>query len=847
MSVVKAKFDITGMSCSACSAHIEKAVAAQDGILTVNVNLLQNNMAVTYETKTINQEQICQVVDKAGYGATLHAENDFVQNNQYGIEAKKTKNRLFLSILFTLPLFYIAMGHMFGWPLPSVLHNTLFLAIVELLLTLPVLCFNYKYFTNGFSSLLHGSPNMDSLIAIGSSAAMLYSLFIINQIIQAYLAGDATLLQTLAMDLYFESAAMILTLVTVGKYLENRSKYKTSDAITKLIELAPQFALVEKDNQEQEIPIDEVKAGDVLIVKAGATIPVDGHIIEGYGSVDESMLTGESLPVEKNIDSKVIGATINRSGYFKMIAEKIGQDTTLSQIINLVEEANSSKAQIAKLADKIAGVFVPIVIFIATITALVWLFLGAGFSFAISTGIAVLVISCPCALGLATPTAIMVGTGKGAEYGILLKSAEALESLQNIDKILLDKTGTVTEGKPKVTNILTCNLSENELLQLVGSLEKQSEHPLAYAIITECVERHLDFLPVDNYQALPGEGITGEIAGQAYFVGNLAMLANRGIQLGDLTEQLNTLAATGKTNLYFGSNGQLLGVLTLADIVKPQSKQAIWELQNKLGIAVCLLTGDNAQTAKAIARQVGIKEVIAEVLPADKELAVRQLQSHSARVAMIGDGINDAPALAAADVGIAIGAGSDIAVDAADVVLMKNSLLDVVTALQLSKRVVLNIKENLFWAFIYNCIGIPLAAGLFISVLGWKLNPMFAAAAMSCSSLCVVTNALRLRNFKPTFANHISDDILSEDCVQVRKGVDLLIGGEKMTKTIQIDGMTCGHCSSRVEQALNKLPGVTATVDLANKTATVQLAQPVDDSVLRQAVEEVGYEVINIA
>lgn len=846
MSVVKAKFDVTGMSCSACSAHIEKALAAQTGILTANVNLLQNNMAVTYETKTINPEQICKVVEKAGYGAALHTENDFVKNNQYSMEAQQTKTRLLLSILFTLPLFYIAMGHMFGWPLPEFLHNTLYLAIVELLLTIPVLCLNYKYFTNGFASLLHGSPNMDSLIAIGSSAAMLYSLFVTTQIFQAYLIENTELFQELAIDLYFESAAMILTLVTVGKYLENRSTYKTSDAITKLIELAPQFALVERDGQEQEIPVDEVKTGDILIVKAGATIPVDGRIIEGYGAVDESMLTGESLPVEKNVDSKVIGATINRSGYFKMTAEKIGQDTTFAQIINLVEEASASKAQIAKLADKIAGVFVPVVISIATLTVVAWLVLDAGLSFAISTGIAVLVISCPCALGLATPTAIMVGTGKGAEYGILLKSAESLEALQNINKILLDKTGTVTEGKPKVTDILAFEIAEDKLLQLAGSLEKQSEHPLAYAIITECVERHLDFLSVENYQAVAGEGISGQIAGQNYFVGNLAMLANRGISLGDLTEKLDSLAAMGKTNLYFGSNDQLLGVLTLADIVKPQSQQAIWELQNKMGIDVCLLTGDNAQTAKAIARQVGIKEVIAEVLPADKELAVRQLQSHSVRVAMIGDGINDAPALAAADVGIAIGAGSDIAVDAADVVLMKNSLLDVVTALQLSKRVVLNIKENLFWAFIYNCIGIPLAAGLFFSVLGWKLNPMFAAAAMSCSSLCVVSNALRLRNFKPNFANHIPNDILPEDCVQVRKGTDLLTGGEKMTKTLHIEGMACGHCSSRVEQALNQLSGVKATVDLANKTATVQLSGDVTDAVLKQAVTDAGYEVVNI-
>ncbi len=851
MSVVKAKFNISGMSCSACSAHIEKAVLAQNGVLTVNVNLLQNNMAVTYETKTINPEQICQIVDKAGYGAVIQTEKNYVQDNKYNVEAKKTRYRLLFSLLFTLPLFYIAMGHMFSWPLPAFLDNTLLLAVLELLLTIPVVLLNYKYFTNGFSTLFHGGPNMDSLIAIGSGAAIIYGLFIITRLVAAYQAQDQILLHDLAMDLYFESAAMILTLVTVGKYLETRSKYKTSDAITKLIKLTPQFALLEKDGIEQEIPAADVQVGDILIVKAGAAIPVDGVIIAGHGSVDESMLTGESLPVEKNVDEKVIGATLNRAGYFKMRAEKIGQDTTLAQIINLVEEANSSKAHIAKLADKIAGVFVPVVITIATLTAIVWLLLGTELSFAISTGISVLVISCPCALGLATPTAIMVGTGKGAEYGILLKSAESLESLQNVNKILLDKTGTVTEGKPVVTDLITCDIDETALLQLAGSLEKQSEHPLAYAIVSECVQRQIAFLPVENYQAIPGGGIVGDISGQTYFVGNYNMLLEQQIQLGAWQQKVNKLADLGKTNLYFGCSGKLLGILAVADVVKPQSKQAIWELQNKLNIDVCLLTGDNATTARAIAQQVGIKEVIAEVLPADKELVVRQLQSRSDVVAMAGDGINDAPALAAADVGIAIGAGSDIAIDAADVVLMKNSLLDVVTAFQLSKRVVLNIKENLFWAFIYNCIGIPLAAGVFISVLGWKLNPMFAAAAMSCSSLCVVTNALRLRNFKPIFSTEWQQS-KSFDNVQVKTGMNILgknslTGGEKMSKTMYIEGMSCGHCSGRVEQALNKIDGVTAKVDLASKTADVQLSQDVNDDILRKAVEDAGYEVVKIS
>ncbi len=844
MTVKKAKFDISGMSCSACSAHVEKAVSAQNGVLSVSVNLLQNTMQASYESDLISPQQICQAVAQAGYGAQVQVENAFTRQNQYGRDEQQMRRRLLWSVLFTVPLFYLAMGHMLGWPIPAILDAPLLLAVAELFLTIPVVWLNRKYYINGFASLLRGSPNMDSLIAVGSGAALLYSLVALVDV----LIGEPSRQHELMMELYFESAAMILTLVTVGKYLETRSKHKTSDAISGLIRLVPQQALRLRDGREEAVDIAEVQVGDILIVKAGATVPVDGVVVDGHGSLDESMLTGESLPVDKQSGSPVIGATINLAGYFTMRAEKIGQDTTLAQIISLVEEASASKARLAKLADRISGVFVPVVIILACLTGLIWLFIGETPGFAISVAIAVLVISCPCALGLATPTAIMVGTGKGAEHGILFKSAEALENLRSVDKLLLDKTGTVTEGKPVVTDILTYDITEAELLQIAGSLEKHSEHPLAYAIVAECVKRDLEFHELTDYAAVAGEGINGTINGCRYYVGNAAVLHEHAS--GEALDQSEVFARQGKTALFVTADERMLGIIAVADVVKPESRQAIWELQHNMGIDVCLLTGDNQLTAKAIARQVGIREVVAEVLPKDKELAVRKLQGASRCVAMVGDGINDAPALAASDVGIAIGAGSDIAVDAADVVLMKNSLLDVVTAIQLSRKVVRNIKQNLFWAFIYNCIGIPLAAGVFYPLLEWKLNPMFAAAAMSLSSVCVVSNALRLRGFKAQFAGAFSDEPLPEDAVSISVGSGqnkpYQAGGEKMTRKMVIEGMACGHCSARVEAVLNAMDGVSASVDLAAKTATVELTVAVDDAALRQVVEDAGYTVVSI-
>lgn len=895
MAIKKAKFDISGMSCSACAAHVEKAVSSLNGVISVSVNLLQNSMQVAYESDILTPQRICEAVARAGYGAEVQTENAFTRHDQYGKEAEKMLTRLLLSILFTVPLFYLAMGHMMHWPLPDVLMTPAVLASVELLLTLPVIWLNRKYYINGFGSLFRMTPNMDSLIAVGSSAALLYSSFAFVSL----LLGDVAAREHWLMELYFESAAMILTLVTVGKYLEIRSKHKTSDAINGLIKLAPQQALRLRDGREETVDVSEVAVGDVLIVKAGATVPVDGVILEGQGSLDESMLTGESLPVDKQSGAAVIGATINRAGYFTMRAEKIGQETTLAQIITLVEDAAATKAQLAKLADRISGVFVPVVILLATLTGLVWLISGAEVGFALSSAIAVLVISCPCALGLATPTAIMVGTGKGAEQGILFKSAEALENLRSVDKLLVDKTGTVTEGKPVVTDVLALGMSENttenaipengisenavsenEFLAIAGSLEKHSEHPLSYAVVTECVRRGLDFYELTDYAATAGRGISGTIAGRKYYIGNLDNLVGLKIQVPEDVQFLaESMAHQGKTVLFVSTDCLLLGMIAVADVVKPESRQAVWELQHGMGIDVCLLTGDNAETAGVIAREVGIKEVVAEVLPEDKELAVRKLQSGSHRVAMVGDGINDAPALAAADVGIAIGAGSDVAVDAADVVLMKSSLLDVVTAIQLSRRVVRNIKQNLFWAFIYNCIGIPLAAGVFYPLFAWKLNPMFAAAAMSLSSICVVTNALRLRSFKPHFAKKVGSDNTGEVAdVHVVRGIDVFdrevvdrdvfdknvlkeedsvleekdieesgeTGGVNMTKKMVIDGMACSHCSGRVEAVLNAIDGVSAVVDLAAKTATIDLTADVADAVLRKAVEDAGYTVVSL-
>lgn len=751
------KFSVTGMTCSACSAAVEKSVKHLAGVNSVVVNLLGNSMLVDYDSEAVNPNTIIQSVENAGYHAAVFVKGQEEKNagkseNKVQTELKEMKNRIIVSFCFLLPLLYIAMGHMFKLPLPGFIHgdkNAVTFALLQFLLTLPIIYVNRKYFQVGFKTLFKGHPNMDSLIAIGSSAAVCYGVFAIFRIGYGLGHMDMEIVMSYSMDLYFESAATILTLITLGKFLEARSKGKTSEAISKLMDLSPKTAMVIRDRNEVEIPIEEVVIGDILAVRPGQSIPVDGVITEGSSAVDQSALTGESIPVEKNPGDKVIGATINKTGFFKFRAEKVGDDTTLSQIIQLVEDANSSKAPIAKLADKISGIFVPVVISIALLSAVIWLLTGAPFEFALSIGIAVLVISCPCALGLATPVAIMVGTGKGATNGILIKSAEALEIAHKINTVILDKTGTITEGKPRVTDIaVAANVSEEELLRAAATMEKPSEHPLADAILEKAGEKGIQPLDVTEFKAVSGRGILAKVGEADYCSGNLTLMQEQGVDASELMQKADGFSENGKTPLYFAKEGHLLGVIAVADVVKPTSKAAIEEMK-ALGIDVVMLTGDNRKTAEAIRQQLQIDRVVAEVLPQDKESEVRKLQEAGKKVAMIGDGINDAPALARADVGIAIGAGTDIAIESADIVLMKSDLLDAVTAIELSKATIRNIKQNLFWAFFYNTIGIPLAAGVFYGILEWKLNPMFAAAAMSLSSVCVVTNALRLRFFKP--------------------------------------------------------------------------------------------------
>ena len=755
---MKQKFDVIGMSCSSCSAHVEKNVSKIDGVSSVNVNLLSNNMVVEYDDGIISADDIIKVVVDSGYDARLSAEEksqsveEGSKQSTIDKEISNMKMRLIVSFIFLIPLMYISMGHMLNLPIPSFLvgtQNAVSFAFMQFLLSIPIIIVNRNYYIGGFKSLFRGAPNMDSLIAIGSGAALAHGIFAIFRIGYGLGIGDIGIVNSYSSDLYFESAAMILALITLGKFLETRSKGKTSEAITKLMDLSPKTAIVERDGQEVEISVEDVVIGDIVVVRPGQNIPVDGIIVDGQSSVDQSTLTGESIPVEKNIGDRVITATVNKTGFFKFRAEKVGNDTTLSQIIKLVEEASSSKAPISKLADRISGVFVPIVISIAVIATIVWLIIGQPFEFALSIGIAVLVISCPCALGLATPVAIMVGTGQGAVNGILIKSAESLEITHLVDTVVLDKTGTITQGEPVVTDIIpTDGITKDELLRIAGSIEKPSEHPLADSVVEKVAEVGIEVGEVQGFEAISGKGVVGSIDGKKHISGNLAMMKENGIDISALESDADTLAENGKTPLYFASDEKLLGIIAVADVVKPTSAEAIKELKN-IGVDVVMLTGDNAKTAEAIRRQLDIDRVVAEVLPQDKESEIRSIQDQGKKVAMVGDGINDAPALARADVGIAIGAGTDIAIESADIVLMKSDLQDVVTAIELSNATIRNIKQNLFWAFFYNTLGIPLAAGVFYSLLGWKLNPMFAAAAMSLSSVFVVTNALRLKLFKP--------------------------------------------------------------------------------------------------
>ncbi|MBU3204369.1 heavy metal translocating P-type ATPase [Clostridium algidicarnis] len=756
------KFNVTGMTCSSCSANVEKAVKKLSGVDTVNVNLLSNSMAVEYKESDIDSTTIIKAVHDAGYDASIFVRGSSDSKrieksvNPVEEELKEMKSRIIISFGFLIPLMYVSMGHMLNLPHPKWLmgpENAITFAFIQLLLTIPVVYVNRKYYQVGFKTLYHGRPNMDSLIAIGSGAALIYGIFAIFKIGYGLGHNNLDMVNQYSMDLYFESAAMILALITMGKFLETRAKGRTSEAITKLMDLAPKTASVIRNGEEVEIPSQDVVIDDIIIVRPGQSIAVDGIIIEGSSSVDQSALTGESIPVEKNIGDKVIAATINKTGSFKFKAEKVGDDTTLAKIIELVEDASSSKAPIAKMADKISGIFVPVVISIAVIATIVWLLLGQPFEFAMSIGIAILVISCPCALGLATPVAIMVGTGKGASNGILIKSAEALESLHTIGTVVLDKTGTITEGKPVVTDIITKGSeSEERLLQIAASIESFSEHPLAEAILEKAKERGISLRNVDNFNSISGRGIVGIIDGKQYTAGNLALMEDREINVEMLKSTSDEFAMDGKTPLYFAEDKDLLGIIAVADVVKATSRKAIDNFK-AMGINVVMLTGDNKKTAEAIRKQLNIDRVVAEVLPQDKEKEIRNIQASGKKVAMIGDGINDAPALARADVGIAIGAGTDIAIESADIVLMKSDLLDAVTAVQLSKATIKNIKENLFWAFFYNVLGIPLAAGVFYTAFGLKLNPMFGAAAMSMSSVFVVSNALRLKFFKPKYKN----------------------------------------------------------------------------------------------
>lgn len=845
---MKQKFDVSGMTCSACSAHVEKAVGRLEGVDAVNVNLLQNSMVVEYDDTALSSDDIISAVKSGGYGASVQGATATQEppKNIALEEMKVMKKRLIASFCFLIPLFYVSMGHMMGFPLPAILlghENMMIFALTQLLLATPVLIINKKFFVVGFQALWHRAPNMDSLVALGSAASYLYSLFAIFAMAYYMGHGDLMTAHHYAMELYLEGAAMILTLITVGKYMETRSKGKTSEAIGKLMDLAPKMATVIKDGKETEIPVEQVAVGDILVVRPGQSIPVDGRITEGFSAVDESALTGESIPVDKQVGDSVIGATINRNGYFRMEATHVGNDTALAQIIRLVEEASASKAPIAKLADTVSGIFVPVVITIAVLATLVWLLLGQSFAFALSIGIAVLVISCPCALGLATPTAIMVGTGKGAEYGILVKSAESLEIAHKIDTVVLDKTGTLTEGHPVVTDVLPApHVLKNPFLRAAASIEALSEHPLAEAVLRYAKEKEIDLPQAENLSATAGQGIEADVNGTHILGGNLKMMQERGIPLGDLAERAAALAEEGKTPLFFAQDGAFLGLLGLADPLKPTSKAAV-DCFHQMGIDVVMLTGDNARTAAAIANQLGV-EAIAEVLPQDKEAEIRRLQKSGKRVAMIGDGINDAPALIGADVGIAIGAGTDVAMESADIVLMKSDLLDAVTAVQLSHATIRNIKQNLFWAFFYNCCGIPLAAGVFYSVLGWKLNPMFAAAAMSFSSAFVVGNALRLKLFTPQIPAQKAEmqaEPKENETINHRNKEDI-----SMKKVLKIEGMMCSHCTGRVDKALNEMDGVKATVSLEGKSAEVELTKDVSDEALVKAVTDAGYEVVDI-
>lgn len=853
------KFQITGMTCAACSAHVEKAAAGVAGVDKVNVSLLMNSMTVEYDEPATPQA-ICAAVEAVGYGAAPVGADGAGQTGSSAdaLEDRETpriRRRLIASVILLIPLMYVSMGHlMWGWYVPEAFASDPWaIALYQLILTGLVMVINQKFFISGFQGLIHRAPNMDTLVALGSGAAFIYSTAIMFRMGQHLGMGSAEMAMHHLHDMYFESAATILTLITVGKMMEAYSKGKTTNAIKSLMDLAPKTAHVIRDGREMTVPVQEVAEGETFIVKPGESIPVDGEVLEGESAVDESALTGESLPVDKYAGARVSAATINQNGSLTCRAVRVGKDTTLQQIIDMVENAVATKAPIAQIADKVSAVFVPVVIILAVMTGLIWLAAGAGVGKALSYAISVLVISCPCSLGLATPVAIMVGNGMGAKQGILFKNAEALERAGKMDFVVLDKTGTVTEGKPKVTNLFPAEgVSERELLQAAAALEGRSEHPLAKAICERAEEEGLEAQAVENFRALPGWGVEGVLDGTAAVGGSGALFSERKL----LTESMRTtgerMAEEGKTPLYFATDGRLIGMIAVADVVKQDSEQAIRELRN-MGIQVVMLTGDNRRTAKAIGRQIGLTSIVSDVLPNDKEAVVRRLAEHG-QVAMVGDGINDAPALTRADVGIAIGAGADVALEAADVVLMKSSLTDVSAAIRLSRQALRNIHENLFWAFFYNCIGIPLAAGVLVPVWGLSLNPMFAAAAMSLSSVCVVTNALRLNLFSvrsdrrdrkkqevpmPEFLNNFADTEYENQQNQENKEE------KQMVKTLDIEGMMCANCQKHVQKALEGVGGVTqVVVSLEENKATVTTDAGVEDQALIDAVTESGYTVL---
>ena len=828
------QYQVTGMSCAACSARVEKAVSKVPGVTACSVSLLTNSMGVE---GTAGEQAVIAAVEAAGYGASVKgapaaaapAADDPLADH----ETPALKRRLYSSLVFLVALMYLSMGHMmWGWPAPAFLaENHVAMGLAQLLLTVIIMVINQRFFISGFKSLWHRSPNMDTLVALGSTASFVYSVYALFAMTGAQARGDAAQVMGWMHEFYFESAAMILTLITVGKMLEARSKGRTTDALKGLMKLAPQTATLLVDGQERTVPIGDVKQGDLFVVRPGENIPVDGVVLEGHSAVNESALTGESIPVDKTEGDAVSAATVNQSGFLRCQATRVGEDTTLSQIIRMVSDAAATKAPIAKVADRVSGVFVPVVIAIALIATAVWLATGADFGYALARGISVLVISCPCALGLATPVAIMVGNGKGAKNGILFKTAVSLEEAGKVRVVALDKTGTITTGQPRVTDVLPApGVTDEQLIAAAYALEQKSEHPLAHAVVERAQDLGLKAQEVSDFAALPGNGLTAMLDGEALSGGSLAFISGRTEVSGDMRAQADHLSGEGKTPLLFSRGGRLLGMIAVADAIKPESPQAVRELQN-MGIRVVMLTGDNQRTAEAIGRQAGVDQVIAGVLPDGKESVIRSLQSQG-KVAMVGDGINDAPALTRADIGIAIGAGTDVAIDAADVVLMNSHLTDVPAAIRLSRATLRNIHENLFWAFIYNIIGIPLAAGVFIPLLGWQLNPMFGAAAMSLSSFCVVSNALRLNLFDPHSA---------------RKDHKIKFAKEPKTmqKTLKIEGMMCTHCSGRVKKALEELPGVvSAEVSHESGTAVVTMSAPVDDATLKKAVEDQGYQVV---